>query len=277
MQVGFMQGRFSPVVDGRIQRFPTETWRSEFSLANKASFRLMEWTLDQEGLHCNPLLNEVGRSDIRRLCERYGIRIPSVTGDCFMQEPFWKTSNSKIREGLLSDFRDVIRSCRDLGIRYIVVPLVDEGSLKTDIQVADLKTGLSELFPFLAESNVSIAFESDYCPDELHSFIQDFPPELCGINYDIGNSAGMGFIPSEEFAQYGRRVTNVHVKDRPRGGSTVPLGEGDADFLAVFRALADIGYSGNLILQTARDIDADHYGALVRYREFIANYVNFDE
>ena len=29
---------------------------------------------------------------------------------------------------------------------------------------------------------------------------------------------------------YGKRILNIHIKDRPYKGNTVPLGEGDVDF-----------------------------------------------
>ena len=42
----------------------------------------------------------------------------------------------------------------------------------------------------------------------------------------------------EEFAAYGTRIGSVHIKDRVRGGGTVPLGTGDADLPALFAGLA---------------------------------------
>ena len=51
---------------------------------------------------------------------------------------------------------------------------------------------------------------------------------------------------------YGSRIGSVHVKDRVRGGTTVPLGTGDADFPAFFSGLAQLGYGGDVILQVAR-------------------------
>jgi len=89
-RIGFMQGRLSPIIDGKIQAFPWNSWMDEFSIAGKLRIPLMEWTLDQERLYENPLMNEVGRAEIRTLCRSNGIQIPSVTGDCFMQAPFWK-------------------------------------------------------------------------------------------------------------------------------------------------------------------------------------------
>jgi hexulose-6-phosphate isomerase len=69
------------------------------------------------------------------------------------------------------------------------------------------------------------------------------------------------------------RIVNVHVKDRLRGGGTVPLGDGAAQLGAVFELLRRAGYAGDYILQTARAADGDHAGALARYRDLVAHLV----
>ncbi len=60
-RIGFMQGRLSPLVDGRIQAFPWTAWKDEFPIAAQNGLRLMEWTLDQDRLYENPLLTEQGQ------------------------------------------------------------------------------------------------------------------------------------------------------------------------------------------------------------------------
>ena len=41
--IGFMQGRLSPMDDGKIQSFPWKYWQNEFALASKYNFDLIEW------------------------------------------------------------------------------------------------------------------------------------------------------------------------------------------------------------------------------------------
>lgn len=271
-RIGFMQGRFSPLVEGRIQAFPWECWTQEFELAQSNGFALMEWTLDQERLYENPLLTRTGQAQIRSLCERHGVGIPSLTGDCFMQAPFWKVGGAR-REGLQQDFRAIAEGCAAVGITMMVVPLVDNGRLDTAEQQDSLIEFLGGLGPFLNERGLQIVFECDYGPAELARFIEPFDPALFGINYDIGNSAGLGFDPRAELAAYGHRILNVHIKDRILGGATVPLGSGNADFDAVFEGLAGRHYSGKYILQTARAADGDHARALCRYRDMAVSWL----
>ena len=89
-QIGFMQGRLSPVVNGRIQSFPWNNWQNEIIESKEIGFSLMEWTLDEDGLYKNPLMTSEGQNEILNLCNEYDFHIESLTGDCFMQAPFWK-------------------------------------------------------------------------------------------------------------------------------------------------------------------------------------------
>ena len=118
-----MQGRLSPLVDGKIQSFPWTSWQDELALAARHDFHLLEWTLDQDRLHENPLLTAAGQSEIRRLCELHAIAIASLTCDCFMQAPLWKADAAELaaRE---RDFLAVTDACAQLRIVLLVVPLV---------------------------------------------------------------------------------------------------------------------------------------------------------
>lgn len=267
-RVGFMQGRLSPLVNGRIQAFPWQSWQDEFRIAEQGGFRLMEWTLDQDDLYNNPLLTQAGQEEIRDLSARRGIDIPSLTGDCFMQAPFWK-ANPQEGMALKDDFCAIVEACSIVGIGIVVLPLVDNGRLATREQEDALIEFLEGKAKFLATKGIRAVFESDFAPQELARFIDRLDPEVFGINYDIGNSAALGFDAQAEFAAYGPRILNVHVKDRVLGGTTVPLGTGSADFETVFSGLARIGYRGNVILQTARAADGRHAETLSAYRAMV--------
>jgi len=261
-----MQGRLCDLVDGKIQAFPWRDWELEFPRAQELGFALMEWTLDQNQLFENPLMTVNGRKRIRELSARYGVRILSLTGDCFMQAPFYKVKGAT-REALLNDLYSILDASKQMGIRFVLLPLVDNGSLETTEHETALLEGVLPLRQRLIDAGMKIVFESDFGPERLATFIKRFPQDAFGINYDIGNSAALGFSSTEEIRRYGNRVDNVHVKDRKFHGTTVPLGTGDADFLAAFAALRKADYSGNLILQTARAENNDHSGALARFRD----------
>jgi hexulose-6-phosphate isomerase len=266
--IGFMQGRLSPLIDGKIQAFPWPYWRGEFPLAASLRLSCMEWTVDQDRILENPLMTADGRDEIRGLSALHGIKIPSLTGDCFMQAPFWKASGSS-RTELTCQFEAILLACADAGISLIVVPLVDNGALKSVEEQSILENALLKFMPILQQHDLAVVFESDFPPRRLAQFIAGLPEGRFGINFDIGNSASLGWDPEEEIPVLARRIMNVHVKDRVLGGTTVPLGQGSANLPKVFSLLGAAGYEGNFILQTARAADGDHVGAIRRYREFV--------
>ena len=275
-RIGFMQGRLCDMVNGQIQAFPWNDWRDEFEEAHRIGIQSMEWTLDQENLYTCPFMTESGREEIKLLSSKYNVNVVSLTGDCFMQAPFWKASGA-LRISLIDDFRSIVEACNTLNINIIVVPLVDNGGLESQLQEDKLVNILLQERQNLVALGVKIAFESDYTAADLKRFIKRLPRDSFGINYDIGNSASLGYEANQEFAHYGDRVINIHVKDRPLGGTTVPLGEGDADFETVFKNLSEYKYQGNYILQTARDPGGRHGEVIGEYLKLINDWISIYE
>src|SRR5262249_29614720 len=206
------------------------------------------------------------------LCKNNAMRIPSLTGDCFMQAPFWKAAGDK-QKALVDDLDLLLGASGAIGIEFVVVPLVDNGKIESEAQADALLRGLLDRSASLSKQQVKVLFESDRPPQALAAFIAKLPRENFGINYDVGNSASLGYDPAEEIAAYAPRILNVHVKDRLRGGTTVPLGRGAAEFAKTIRLLEESGYSGQYILQTARAADGDHAGALASYRDMTVRWI----
>jgi L-ribulose-5-phosphate 3-epimerase len=263
-----MQGRLSDVINGKVQAFPTHTWESEFQIAGENQFEIIEWTIDYEGFSENPLVTELGQFRIRQLSKEHGIRVASVTADCFMQMPFWNLVADR-RNQLEKAFRTLCTSAAAVGSRVIVLPLVDDGRPRNEEAFNYLIDLLWRFDQCFAKLGIAVALELDLSPESVAALLRKLPNRV-GINFDIGNSAASGFDPAREIREYGQRILNVHVKDRVLGGATVPLGQGCANFPVVFWELRSAGYSGNLILQTARSRDGDHLKDLVTYRKFIA-------
>jgi L-ribulose-5-phosphate 3-epimerase len=271
-RIGFMQGRLVDQIEGRIQAFPWNDWQLEFARAAELKLSSMEWTLDDPRMSENPFMIAEGQRTIKELSAQTGVRVNSLTGDCFMQAPFWKAGGST-RSALLEKLDLILRSAANLGVKFVVLPLVDAGRLETDEQRELLIAELLRRHPSLQSSGTQIIFETDYDPGVYAQFLSRLPKDSFNVNYDIGNSASLGFDPTEEFAAYGARIVNVHVKDRKRGGTTVPLGTGSADFDLVFKGLASLGYAGNFILQTARAPDGDHARALRTYMTMTQQWI----
>lgn len=265
-----MQGRLSPIENGRIQSFPWLNWRKEFAEAERIQFSKMEWTIDSKDFELNPIF--INQSEIRQLSERHQISIPSITNDYFMENPLWQTEINICRKNLMM----LVDSMQELQIGILVIPLVDNSSIKNNIEY---RYKIKDFFYSIAEElrlkKIQIAFELDLQPEETYEFICDLPDTTFGINYDIGNSASLGFSPEHEISLYGKRIFNVHIKDRILGGSTIALGKGSADFATCFLKLQEINYSKNYILQTARALDNNHSQTLIQAKEFVCKFFNY--
>ena len=267
-KVGVMQGRLSPIINNRIQQFPWNSWPNEFVLASKIDIKLIEWTIDTFKFRKNPLININQWDEINLIMEKNNISIPSVTCDYFMENPPWKADLRLVKEGISS----ILQGMRNIKSKILVIPLVDNSSLTSSNSIKIVENLFTELIPEIIQNKLQIAFECDLNPGKLSEFICKFDRNYFGINYDIGNSSSLGFNPTEEFKAYGSRIINVHVKDRKLNGTTVPLGEGDADFLEIFGLLQEEKYQGNLILQTARSKEGKDTEVLVKYKKLVENW-----
>ena len=254
-KIGVMQGRLTPMIDKKIQSFPKKNWAKEFRLAKKLNLKYIEWTLDYKDIFLNPIFVKSEIKKISFLKKKYSIKIISLTGDCFMQKPFWKVKKS-IK--LIEDFKRIIKACGSLKIKYIVIPIVDKGKIQKKSQEIKLIDELNKLNNFLKTNRVNILFESDYNPKLLSKFINKLDKSIYGINYDVGNSAGLDYDIDKEFEYYGERIKNIHIKDRQIKGSTVRLGMGNANFKKLFTNIKKFNYKGSLILQTARAVNKNN-------------------
>ena len=130
-------------------------------------------------------------------------------------------------------------------------------------QVLDI---LKHALPVAEDHNVEIHLEADFNPEDFKRFVARLEHPFLKVNWDSGNSSGLGYIATEEFAAYGDRIGSVHIKDRyrkPEGGiETRPLGTGSADFNDVFQAIRSIDYRGGLTLQVARGTPGDEVNFL---------------
>jgi L-ribulose-5-phosphate 3-epimerase len=244
--LGVMQGRLSPMIFGGYQAFPTELWAEEFELAKVRGLQHIEWVLDSPSISYNPILANPEIIKIR--CMETGTRVVSVCADFLMDVPLdvdlpetWKPLDQ------------LIRSMSVLGARHLVVPCVDASSVVDPGSRRRLSLAMRALSDRLDGQDIQIALETDLPPIPFLELLDALDPARFGVNYDIGNSASLGFDPAEELDSYGHRINLLHVKDRRFHGGSVPLGTGSADLKGVLSRLAERQFNGPVTLQCFRD------------------------
>ena len=266
--IGIMQGRLSPPVNGRLQAFPVATWREEFPRARDAGLACVEWIYERESEAANPLRHEPGVLEVRRIIERTGIEVRSVCGDYYMAERLL-TPQGALRPNAVEHLTWLLRQVGRLGSSHMVLPFVDGSSIRSSAELDALVQLLRSLLPHAERHQVALHLETDLDPEEQVSVMKAVSHPLVRITHDIGNCAAAGHDPQEELSAIGPWVGSVHVKDRLLGGGTVPLGCGAADFPACFRLLQEMGFTGPLILQVARDGGVSELEQAIRDRRFV--------
>ncbi|MEO9945564.1 sugar phosphate isomerase/epimerase family protein [Paraglaciecola sp.] len=249
IEFGMMQGRLTPRYQGRYQCHPNGHWQSEFFVAKSLGLSLIEFIVDSWYLEDNPLLSHDGLAELQKISDESGVRVKTLCADVFMDMQFIGNSAAHA----LKLLNQLITISLKLGIRDIVIPCVDRSSLqnftsKTDEFVRLLKP----VCQYASSLGIRLNLETDLPPKPFNSLLNMLGRDNIWVNYDIGNSASLGFCPDEEFTLYGDRISNVHIKDRTLNGGSVILGTGDANFQSVIAQLKSINFSGPLIFQAAR-------------------------
>ena len=266
--IGIMQGRLLPPSSGRIQSFPIPTWQREFFLMREAGLDCIEWVYQKETETFNPLRTDEGISEIQNYVKDSGVPVWSICADYYMKERLVSRGGSP-QKNSLKHLQGLIHRVKTLGIRYIVLPFVDESSLKSPLELEGLRRILEKALQAAEKDSVGLHLETDLEARELVKILEEFSHPLLKVNYDIGDCASLGHNPVEELAALGRWLGSVHVKDRLLGGGSVPLGTGRADFVTCFRLIHEAGFQGFFILQAAREEGISEVELAIRNRRFV--------
>ena len=270
--IGIMQGRLSPPVGGRIQSFPVHSWRQEFPWAQEAGLNCIEWVYEFDTEADNPLRTEAGALEIGNLVRESGVAVWSICADFYMKERLVNGDGAP-RAHVVEHLHRLRHRAALLGVRYMVLPFVDESSLKSAAELDGLLEVLRSILPRGQQVGVELHLETDLKPAPLVQLLEKMSHPLLRANYDIGNSASLGHDPVEELTLLGPWLGSVHVKDRLRGGGTVPLGTGAADFPACFRLFVQNNFQGPFILQAAREAGLSEIELAMRNRGFVQTQV----
>jgi hexulose-6-phosphate isomerase len=235
---GVIQGRLSKQTPQGYQAFPWDSWADEFILAAQRRLSHVEWIVDLWRMYENPIFEVPER--VREISEASSIPVRSICADFLMQ--YTKLDASEAIEPLTR----IIRTMPTLGATHLVVPFVDQTSL---LQNRIPRGMVKEV------EGIQICIESDLPPNEFADFVLEFESEAIGINYDIGNSAAMGYNWRQEFEKYWTLINLIHVKDRIRGGASVRLGDGDAEIIEILNFVKEMNFAGPISIQAFRDFE----------------------
>lgn len=246
-----MQGRLVPKYKGRYQAHPKDYWLDEFRIASNLNLNCIEFILDFDDSNLNPLLSKNGIRQIKQVISETGVEVKSICADYFMEAPL-HSDDPKISSLSQKVLSRLIYSGAEIGVTDIVIPCVDKSSLHESSFNAFVRQ-ISQVLDIAESKKINIALETDLSPQSFLSLLDLFNSPNVTVNYDIGNSAALGYNPIEELDCYGERISDIHIKDRVLNGGPVILGKGDANFDIFFSKLKKFKYKGPFIMQAYRD------------------------
>jgi len=250
--IGVMQGRLLPKYQGRYQAQPVGYWQDEFTISKEYEIDCIEFILDYNEAENNPLLKKGGIEEIKKVVEKTKVSVKSICADYFMEAPF-HSSQSLISDESQQIMRRLIDNAALLGVEDIVIPCVDQSSLNSQECIDRFVRIIRNFIPALEKNGINFSLETDLAPQPFLNLIQRIDSKKVRVNYDIGNSASMGYDPLEELEAYGSMISDIHIKDRVFGGPSVVLGEGNVNFELFFKELKKYSYKGPFIMQAYRD------------------------
>lgn len=195
--------------------------------------------------------------DIIADADKIGIEISSVASS-----ESWNCSPSAndpdVRKKIIDFTGKALQVAGWLGVdAYLFVPgavdvffLPDAEVIPYDVCYQRAKEAVSQLVPVAEKTGVAIGIENVWnkfllSPLEMRDFIDSFGTDMVGAYFDVGNVLLTGY-PEQWIKILGSRIKRVHIKDFKLSVGTVEgfvdLLEGDVDFEAVKKALAEVGY-----------------------------------
>lgn len=261
--IGVLQGRLTPSRGRGIQFFPGEPgeWEREFELASEIGISHIQWVCDTTQ---NPVFDKEFRKKVKAVISKTGIPVKNMDVQLLV-----KLDIAQCPDELVTRLCEAVA---DIEAGTIEIPLLEGSSLLDRTMRPQRLTAFEQFLKAGQKYGVGVAIETDPPPDDLSDILKSYPSLT--VVYDSGNSAGMGYDVEAELNTYGERISNVHIKDRLRGGSTVPLGTGFANFARLFKLLRTMEYTGPITLQAARGEDGQEVKTVQGQVMFVKKHLN---
>lgn len=247
-EIGVMQGRLSSSAT-KVQGFPWTSWKEEFDHARACKFNAIEWLFDADDYEQNPIWEELGREKISELISETGVYVRSLCATYFMAHPFFRVPEEKRRLSV-NILNSLIPRAASLGISVILLPVLEESEIRTDVEKLQLLDSLQEPLALAEKNHVRLGLETELPAHEYRNLVAQGRHRSLGAYYDAGNATAKGYDVAADIHLLNPYLCGVHIKDRKRGGPSLPLGQGDTNFCSLFDALVEVNYTDPLILET---------------------------
>jgi hexulose-6-phosphate isomerase len=204
-----------------------------------------------EAVECDTAPEQKVADEIKRAAESAGIRIHGVMNQAHWKFPLSSSDPQVIAESM-KGMESSLRNAKFWGAdTVLLVPAVVNPETGYRDALERSQRNIRRLLPLARELNVIIGIENVWndfllSPVEFAAYVDSFKSPWVRAYFDVGNIALYGF-PQDWIRTLGKRIVKIHLKDfsfRKNLAAFVPLREGDVNWPAVYKSLAEIGFSG---------------------------------
>jgi hexulose-6-phosphate isomerase len=193
--------------------------------------------------------------EIKKAADDAKVRIHSVMNMAHWDNPL-SSSDPAVVQKSLDGMKTSLHNAKLWGAdAVLLVPgVVNPETSYKDAWTRSQKE-IRTLIPLAEELKVVIGMEEVWnkfllSPLEMAKYVDEFKSPWIKAYFDVGNVVFYGY-PQDWIHTLGNRIAKVHLKDFKMGKGWSPvtanfvnLGDGDIDWAAVRKALADVGYTG---------------------------------
>ena len=133
----------------------------------------------------------------------------------------------------------------NLNTEVILLPFFFDGAIEERHEQEYVADVLRELAPEAEAHGVILGLENTLSAEENMFILERVNSPAVKVYYDVGNSHSFGHDIYSEIPFLGNNICQFHIKDNPHY-----MGEGEIDFVRIFRAIDETGFQGWLNIET---------------------------
>ena len=253
-------------------------WVSKFDVAKQAGYDFVEIAIDESDERLSRLAwSHEERLALKRASIATGIKLNSIVLSAHRRYPMG-SANRETRDHALKILKQTVDFASDTGFRMIQLAgyyVFYEAHSNNNYEL--FCDSLSQAIEYASGQAVMLALENVDGKDivsveQIMHFVDMFNSPFFKAYPDVGNLAGNGFKVEAELQKATGHLVGIHLKDaQVEVFRRVNFGEGIVDFQKAFRALAEMNYSGNFLIEMWNDNSPDAMQIVMNARKWIIN------
>jgi hexulose-6-phosphate isomerase len=208
-------------------------------------------------IECPTMPDQHQAEEVKKAAEKTGLRIHSVMNMAHWQYPLSSADPAVVAESV-KGMQTSLRNAHFWGAdTVLLVPAVVNPQTSYRDAWTRSQEQIRRLIPMAEELKVIIGIEEVWnkfllSPLEMARYVDEFKSPWIRAYFDVGNVVISGY-PQDWIRTLGKRIVKLHIKDfkfeKREVAEWVPLREGEIKWPEVYKALAEIGYTGSATVE----------------------------